>query len=272
MPEMQQFHPDERQFNDPHRKMLGSNCHRIFKVLRLTIGLTTWSVLLSWWARLADELIMEAAKKKTRTSSKREKNYATILDAAEQLFAANGYDGASMSNIAQAAEVPKANVLYYFKSKEILYQEVLNRILSAWNLGLDGLSEKDDPALVLGDYIEQKVRQSCAAPHQNRLFATEIIRGAPVLASHLKTAMRPWFREKALVIQAWIDQGKIQCESAEHLLFMIWATTQHYAEYQSQILILLNRMEYEAQDIDQMIAMVKGVILRGIGLHGVTAE
>ncbi len=196
----------------------------------------------------------------------RQKSQAQILDAAETLFASHGYDGASMNAIATEAKVPKANVLYYFKSKDNLYEAVLERILSNWNLGLIDISVDDDPALSLYRYIHLKVRLACEQPQQSRLFATEVIRGAPYLADYIRQNTRPWFRKKVAVLQAWIDAGKITQVDPSHLLFMIWSSTQYYADYQTEILILQNKLEYEESDIEAITRSTAQLILGGLGL------
>lgn len=196
----------------------------------------------------------------------RAKNHALILDAAEELFSKHGYDGASMNAIACKANVPKANVHYYFKSKDNLYEAVLERILSNWNLGLIDITVNDDPAKVLAHYIKLKVRLACEQPLQSRLFATEIIRGAPYLSEHIRSKTRPWLRAKTDIIQAWIDSGKIDPIDPSYLLFMIWSTTQYYADYQTEILLLQNKQEYEDIDIENITHNICQVILKGIGL------
>ncbi|MCU4676056.1 TetR/AcrR family transcriptional regulator [Catenovulum sp. 2E275] len=213
--------------------------------------------------------IVEINSEPTKQNKKelaRQKSQALILDAAERLFSSSGYDGASMNAIANEANVPKANVLYYFKSKDNLYEAVLERILSNWNLGLIDISVNDDPAVALYKYIYLKVRLACEQPMQSRLFATEIIRGAPYLGDYIRNNTRPWFRKKIEVLQAWIDANKIAPVDPTHLLFMIWSSTQYYADYQTEILILQNKLEYEESDIQAITRSIAQLILGGLGL------
>ncbi|WP_245953086.1 TetR/AcrR family transcriptional regulator [Alteromonas aestuariivivens] len=197
----------------------------------------------------------------------RKKNQTLLLDAAEALFSTLGYDRTSVSLIAAKAKVPKANVLYYFKNKENLYSAVLERIMSGWGVGLVDLSAEDEPAQALYQYIRFKVRVSCEFPAQSRLFTTEIIRGAPHLGAHLREQTRPWFRNIITVIQAWIDAGKIRPVDPSHLLYMIWSSTQYYADYQTEVFILENKLEYEDSDIESITQSISKVILTGLGLE-----
>jgi TetR/AcrR family transcriptional regulator len=205
--------------------------------------------------------------KQNKKELTRELNRLKILNAAEELFSKLGYDGASINMIAQKAEVPKANVHYYFKNKDTLYEAVLERIISTWNLGLDNISVEDDPAIILYNYIKNKVHLAIAKPLQSRLFATEIIRGAPYLSDYLRKNTRPWVREKCTLFQDWINAGKMDAVDPNHLLFHIWSTTQYYADFQTEVLLVLNKLEYEDSDLTRITDSISHIILKGIGLE-----
>ncbi|KZY74039.1 TetR family transcriptional regulator, partial [Oleiphilus sp. HI0065] len=178
-----------------------------------------------------------------KTGKIREQNRKNILAAAEDSFVKNGFKGTSMQSIADAAELPKANVLYYFKSKQALYLAVLDEIIRRWDESIDDMSEGDDPAEVLGNYIRAKVDLAIQYPNASKIFALEIIQGAPNLQDHLRSNLRAWVRDKSKIIQSWIDQGKMNAVDPEHLIFMIWSTTQHYADFDTQILTVTNKLE-----------------------------
>lgn len=197
----------------------------------------------------------------------REDNLQLILAAAEEEFGLHGYKGTAIQKIADRAGLPKANVVYYFSSKENLYKAVLNKIISEWNDAFDRVTAEDDPALALDQFIRRKVQQSIENPRASRIFAMEVIQGAPHHRDYLRKELRQWVRERAGVIQSWIDQGKMQAVDPVHLIFMIWATTQHYADFETQVLTVLNRAEYESQDASSIADHVSGIILRGCGLE-----
>ena len=205
------------------------------------------------------------ADKKYKAGKIREQNYKDIMDAATIVFAQHGFKGASMMAIANQAGLPKANVHYYFKSKSLLYAAVLEDTILQWNRSFD-VTENDDPATVLETYIMSKVRLACEQPLPSKLFASEIIAGAPYLDEHIRTIMRKWFRHKVNVINSWIEQGKMQPVDAEHLIFMIWASSQHYGDFETQILKLLNKGEYDEADIVYIGRFVTEMILAGCGL------
>ena len=209
---------------------------------------------------------MSEKDSKQKTGKIREQNRKNILAAAEDSFVKNGFKGTSMQSIADAAELPKANVLYYFKSKQALYLAVLDEIVRRWDESIEDMSEGDDPAEVLGKYIRAKVDLAIQYPNASKIFALEIIQGAPNLQDHLRINLRTWVRDKTKIIQSWIDQGKMKAVDPEHLIFMIWSTTQHYADFDTQILTVTNKLEYDELDVQRIKDLLCTIILGGCGL------
>jgi TetR/AcrR family transcriptional regulator len=202
-----------------------------------------------------------------KSGSIRTRNSLQILDAAQAEFVLHGFKGTSMQSIADRAELPKANIHYYFKNKANLYQAVLEEIMFAWNVVLEDMNEESDPAEVLSKFIHTKMQLSYSNPNGSKIFAMEIIQGAPHLIEHIRTDMRTWFKEKAQVIQSWIDQGKMRDVNPMHLIFMIWSTTQHYADFNTQVLEVMNRREYDDEEIASITEFLTGMILRGLEIN-----
>uniref|UniRef100_UPI0032B2C410 TetR family transcriptional regulator C-terminal domain-containing protein n=1 Tax=Marinobacter nauticus TaxID=2743 RepID=UPI0032B2C410 len=175
----------------------------------------------------------------------RERNREAILQAAEQEFALHGYKGTTIQNIAERAGLPKSNVLYYFSNKKRMYSAMFDDILLRWNKVFSEIKPDDDPATALETFIRTKVNMSQQYPLASRLFAMEIIQGAPFLLDHLRTNMREWVRGRASVIQHWIDEGRMAPVDPVQLIFLIWSSTQHYADFQVQILMVENKAEHE---------------------------
>lgn len=209
---------------------------------------------------------MSTEPRKYKPGKIREHNSQKILEAAECEFVKHGYKGTSMQSIADAAELPKANVHYYFKSKAKLYNAVLGDILQRWNEVLADMSEEGDPAETLENYIRAKVDLSIRFPQASKIFATEIIQGAPNLKEHIRTDLRHWVRSKTKIIESWINQGKMTPVDPEHLIFMIWSTTQHYADFETQVLTITNKLEYEQEDVKKISDFLCHMILTGCGL------
>lgn len=209
---------------------------------------------------------LEEDARKYKPGKIRDRNLDIILSAAEEEFVLKGFNGASIQAIADRAGIPKANVHYYYKRKSNLYVAVLDGIVHLWNDNLDELDVHDDPAVVLDRFIRQKVELSYTHPRASKLFAMEVIQGAPHLQEYMRNEMRPWVRKITTVIDTWINDGKLDPVDPVQLIFLIWSSTQHYADFDVQVLTIMNRADYEREMIDNIATFLSQIILRGLGL------
>jgi TetR/AcrR family transcriptional regulator len=189
-----------------------------------------------------------------------------ILDAAESVFAEAGFNGATTAEIARRAGIPKANLHYYFKTKDDLYEQVLTGIVNTWLHTADEITAEADPAHALAHYITAKIELAREQPIPSRVFANEVIHGAPHLGTYLGSELRSWVEAKAKVIRGWITAGKMREVDPRHLLFMIWASTQTYADFAAQISAVLGRDQLSQQEYKAVARQVTEIILRGCGL------
>jgi TetR/AcrR family transcriptional regulator len=189
-----------------------------------------------------------------------------LLAAAEGVFARAGFKGATTAAIAEAAGLPKANLHYHFGSKQALYREVLARTLRDWLVPLEALAPDADPRQALERYLRAKMAMSAARPDASRVFANELLHGAPVLGDLMRTDLRAIVRGKAAVIDHWIAAGKMAPVDATHLFFSIWAITQTYADFDVQVRAVLGRTTLTARDHRRATEHVVGLVLRGCGL------
>ena len=197
----------------------------------------------------------------------RRNNEAKILDAAEQEFSERGFGGASMDRIATQAGIPRTNVHYYFNNKLDLYIAVLTGIVDLWNEAFNQITPEDDPADALSAYIRAKIQYSKSNPRASKIFASEIIHGAPNLTAYLNKDFRIWLREKAKVIQSWIDSGKMDAVDPFYLIFLIWSSTQHYADFEVQVSSVLGKKKLSKKDYDEVTANLTHIILKGCGIN-----
>ena len=197
----------------------------------------------------------------------RQNNEAQIVAAAERVFAGAGFGGATMAAIAEAAGLPKANLHYYFGSKQVLYRTVLARILSDWLQPALGIVPEADPRTAIERYIRDKMSLSAQRPHASKVFANELLHGAPVLKTLLATELRDLVQAKAAVIEGWIAAGRMAPVDPVHLFFTIWAATQTYADFDVQVCAVLGRPELSAADQARATEHVVTLLLRGCGLH-----
>lgn len=213
-----------------------------------------------------DDTPRNSRSHKARRTEIRRENERLILDAAEKVFAEAGFGGATMQLIADMAGLPKANLHYYFATKEDLYRRVVQNIFEIWLHAADSFDTAADPATGIGAYIRAKMQISRDHPFGSKVWASEVMHGAPVIQDYLETTLREWTEGRMRAIQRWIDEGRMAPIDPRHLLYMIWATTQHYADFGHQIETLNGGRSFSDGQWQAATETVTAIILRGIGV------
>jgi len=210
---------------------------------------------------------MESSVKPRRTRIQREKR-DLILEAALEVFSTHGFRGATIDQIAEAAGMSKPNLLYYFRSKEDIHKTLISRLLETWLAPLREMDAEGDPVTEIRSYIRRKIEMARDFPRESRLFANEILQGAPRILPMLDTDLKNLVDEKAEIIRLWMRQGKLVQADPHHLIFAIWATTQHYADFDVQVRAVLgpgrdgeDRFEEAVQFLEQLF--ISGLKPRG---------
>lgn len=200
-------------------------------------------------------------KKRTRIQ---EENEQRILDAALEMFSSFGLRGATIDQIAARAGMTKPNLLYYFRRKDDIYLSVLQRTLEDWLEPLEALGTGDDPRAELRRYIDRKLEMSRDKPKASRLYAMEMLQGAPMLGAALGTRLKSLVDEKAALMRRWIAEGRMEAVDPYHLIFMIWAATQHYADFEAQVRAVLGRAAADDRHFETATRALEDVILNGV--------
>ncbi|MGL6208240.1 MAG: TetR family transcriptional regulator C-terminal domain-containing protein [Paracoccaceae bacterium] len=167
------------------------------------------------------------------------KNSQTILDAALDVFSAHGFRGATLDQIAEVAGLSKPNLLYYFPSKEAMHTALLSGLLDTWLDPLRDMDPNGDPLAEIMGYVHRKLDLARDYPRESRLFANEMLQGAPRMRAVIETDLKRLVDEKAAVLTQWMDEGRITRVHPVHLIFSIWALTQHYADFDVQVRAVL---------------------------------
>jgi TetR/AcrR family transcriptional regulator len=200
--------------------------------------------------------IPRAAKTQKRTRIQEEKE-ETILEAALDVFSVNGFRGTTIDQIAEVAGMSKPNVLYYFRTKEAMHRALIERVLDTWLDPLRAFDAGGDPHSEIRSYLRRKLEMARDYPRESRLFANEVLQGAP---------LKRLVDEKADVIRAWIKAGRMTACDPYHLIFSIWATTQHYADFDVQVRAVLGanagegRFEDAARFLEQLFMGGLGIV------------
>lgn len=187
-----------------------------------------------------------------------------ILDAGLGLFARHGLHGTRMEEIARQAGVSKTNLFYYFPSKEAIYIAILQRLLERWSDPLSEIRPEDDPGRALAGYIRRKILLSRSSPEESRLFCVEMAQGAPLLGPALGGAVRATVLEKAAVLSRWMDAGLLARVDPCHLIFALWALTQHYADFAPQVFAVTGAGLDDDRFLDEAVHAVQQIVLAGV--------
>ncbi|GMM72927.1 pyrimidine utilization regulatory protein R [Alteromonas gracilis] len=187
-----------------------------------------------------------------------------IMDAALSLFSKNGVSGTTIEQVSELANVSKSNLLYYFKSKDGLYLSVITHLLDVWLTPLQSFSAEQDPIETLSNYIKVKLEMSRDNPAESKLFCMEVVQGAPLLIKELETPLKTLLDAKSAVINEWIKAGKLKPVDPIHLIFSIWAITQHYADFSVQIKAVTGKDLSDPVFFDSTLSNIQRIILDGL--------
>ena len=133
-----------------------------------------------------------------------------------------------------------------------------------WNEAFQQITPDDDPAIAISDYIRAKVNYSKTNAKASKIFAREIIHGAPNLTTYLNKDFRLWLRETAEVIQHWIDNEKMDPVDPFYLIFLIWGATQHYADFEAQINVMNNDEPLSDKQFEDAKNTVVSIVLNSL--------
>ena len=205
-----------------------------------------------------------AAKKTGKRSQAVSAKKQAILNAALNTFSQYGIHGTRLEQVAEQAGVSKTNLLYYFPSKEALYVAVLRQILDIWLAPLRAFREDFTPLVAIKEYIRLKLEVSRDYPEASRLFCLEMLQGAPLLMGELTGDLKTLIDEKSAIIAGWIASGKLAPVDPHHLIFMIWASTQHYADFATQVEAVTGATLKDEAFFQRTVENVQRMIIEGI--------
>lgn len=213
-----------------------------------------------------------AAPRHSRRALNRDRLEADIAAEAVRVFAECGYEGTSIATVAENAGLSKQNLMYYFPSKQALYQRVLDNVLDEWLERMENLADPNqEPQDVLRAYVQAKLRFSREQPWASRVYAMEVIGGAPLYGAQIQNRVVPLLRKDIDVFEHWIAAGKIAPINATHLLFAIWAMTQSYADFSTQMALVLGRKQLTRKDFDDAEKLIVDMVLAAIRVPPPTA-
>ena len=172
------------------------------------------------------------------------KNHSVIMAAGLKIFSQFGFRGSTLDQIATESGLSKPNILYYFSSKEAIYEALLTQLLAHWLKPVRDINPDGNPIEEILGYAKHKMMMSRLYPRESRLYANEIIQGAPRIKDALKGELREVVSSLVQLMNKWSSAGLIRSVDAHHLIFSIWAMTQHYADFDVQVQAVLGEGDH----------------------------
>jgi TetR/AcrR family transcriptional regulator len=153
---------------------------------------------------------------------------------------------------------------YYFATKEGLYRAVVERVLTAWLAAAAPFDASDDPREALASYIGAKMDLARAMPLASRIWSAEIMRGAPMIQDFLDTTLTDWVASREKAVRRWIAAGRLKPIEPKVLFYMIWATTQQYANAAHEMATLNGGRPLDDAAFDRAKRQVIETIVSGV--------
>jgi AcrR family transcriptional regulator len=194
----------------------------------------------------------------------RTRNIRIILDVATDVFSRKGFDGTRITEIAELAKLPKANIYYYFSSKEEIYSTIITNLIAGWDGALANLRVDRDPAEALRDYVRAKLDYTRENPRESRLFASEIVQGARFLSEKDRAHMRAATDKYVAVLDRWMQEGRMAKVDARHFFIMLWGATQFYSDFEPLACDALHCRSISKRDYDTAAETIMNSIVRGV--------
>lgn len=210
----------------------------------------------------------ESVGKKTTKVRVRDQNKEKILAAAVGLFVAKGFDGTHIKEIAERCGLPKTNVYYYFSSKEEIYTALVDQIIERWDKAFQHIVPTREPADAIESYIRTKLEYSHQYGVESRFFASELLRGGKFISRRHRQHMRQVTDERAKVIEGWIREKKMAPVNVSHLFFLLWSSTQFYADSTFVASYMLRKRELTKKDYEEATKAIYQIVSNGCKLPG----
>ncbi len=210
----------------------------------------------------------ESTEKKPTEARIRARNKAKILTAAVDLFAAKGFDGTHIKEIAKLCGLPKTNVYYYFSSKEKIYAALIDQLIGRWDEAFEHIVPTSEPADAIETYIRAKLDYSRQYAAESRFFASEILRGGKFITRRHRQHMRKVTDERAQVVEGWIAKKKMAPVNVSHFFFLLWSSTQFYADSAIVASDVLRKRSLTKADYDEAAKTIYQIVMNGCKLPG----
>lgn len=188
------------------------------------------------------------------------------MEAALQVFAAHGFEGATTREIARRAGVALAALPYHFTTKEALWKAAADRIFgqlgetfSRRREGLEGVDERTRLRLLLGDFV----RFQAAHPELHRFMLHEGTGKSARLAWLVEAHTRPLYDSVRALMEAAQREGFARVGRPEHVHYMLIGAASSIYALAAEAELLTGSNPAREELVTEHIATLERIFLQG---------
>lgn len=187
-----------------------------------------------------------------------EDKLSAIFEAALELFAAHGYEKATMDGIAAKAKVAKGTIFYHYKSKEELFNHMIKRGIDRLiDTISDELSTEADPLVKLKEVIRVQTTLLYNHPQFFRILLSEVW-GQQERQTMIWEGLSAYFRLLEGVVADGIKQGRLKPVAPSTVADMIFGMTSTAAVH-----LLLSHAQ---KPLEETVSELQAVLASGVAI------